>query len=80
MPAALFVALAPNPVPFMGGTPVAVPALLQLVLVTDGTGSLGRLVPGSDTPVWVVLQFALADAGQPAGVALSYAVELQFGP
>jgi choice-of-anchor B domain-containing protein len=79
-PAVLFLSLGVTPVPFKGGTLVTVPPLLQLAFVTDGNGELGFLVPGDATPVTVAVQFAIADAGQPAGVALSNALELQFGP
>jgi hypothetical protein len=75
----LFVSLASTPTPFKGGTLVPVPVALTLPLVTNGTGSIplswtswpGGLPSGTS----IYLQYAIADAGAPAGTALSNALK-----
>jgi hypothetical protein len=79
-PATLFVSLGFTPLPFKGGTFVTVPILLDIALVTDGNGEINLVVPGNGAPVSVYVQFAISDPGQPAGVGLSNALEIQFGP
>jgi choice-of-anchor B domain-containing protein len=79
-PATLFVSLGFTPLPFKGGTFVTVPILLNIALVTDSNGEINLVVPGNGAPVSVYVQFAISDPGQPAGVALSNALEIQFGP
>ena len=79
-PAILFLSLASNPVPFKGGNLVTIPIVLDLSLVTDASGSITLQVPGGNGPVTIYGQFAIADASQPVGVALSNALEIEFGP
>ncbi|MHC5211369.1 MAG: choice-of-anchor B family protein [Planctomycetota bacterium] len=79
-PSTLFISLSSNPLPFKGGSLVTIPIVLSLSLVTDGSGEISLDVPGSNVPVAVYAQYAIADPGQPQGVALSNALEIQFGP
>lgn len=78
--AMLFLSLGTTPVPFKGGTLVTVPILVNLSLSTSPSGTVGFPVPGGSGPLTVYAQFAIADGGQPLGVALSNALEVQFGP
>jgi hypothetical protein len=65
-------------VPFKGGTLVAVPSLLDLVLLTSAGGDVTLAftwpagIPGG-TSIW--FQYAIADAAAVNGVALSNAVK-----
>jgi hypothetical protein len=76
-PAVYFLASASTPVPFKTGTLVAFPFLATLAVTTSPAGTsllawatFPELPPG--TPISI--QVAIADAGAPAGVALSNAV------
>jgi len=76
-PALWCIASASTPVPFKGGTLLAFPILATLPILTSGAGTalLGwtafpALPPGTQ----LTLQVAIADAGAPAGVALSNAL------
>ncbi|MHC5212523.1 MAG: cupredoxin domain-containing protein [Planctomycetota bacterium] len=75
-PAMLFVGLVEGNAAFKGGTLVPVPVLLQVPLVTSGSGELllPALWPAGLTGVGVVMQVAVQDAGAVAGVALSNAL------
>jgi len=79
-PAILFLSLANNPVPFKGGTLVTFPFVVLLSLGTDGTGSITVPVSGGNGPLTIYAQFAIADSAQINGVALSNALEVEFGP
>ena len=77
-PAALFLGLTSNPIPFKGGTlkpDVSLPPLLALTSTTGSiplTFSMPSGVPAS-TELWA--QWAIVDAGADFGVALSNAVQ-----
>jgi choice-of-anchor B domain-containing protein len=78
--AILFLSLANNPAPFKGGLLITLPIVLDLSLATNGSGSISFPVPGGSGPVTIYAQFAIADGAQVNGVALSNALELEFGP
>jgi hypothetical protein len=77
--ATLFVSLASTPTPFKGGILVPVPPVLTLPLVTNGSGSIplawASWPGGLPSATSIFVQYAVADAGAPAGVALSNALE-----
>jgi hypothetical protein len=76
--ASLFVSLASTPTPFKGGTLVPVPPVLTLPLVTNGSGAIplawASWPGGLPAATSIFVQYAIADAGAPAGVALSNAL------
>jgi hypothetical protein len=76
--AAFFVSLASTPTPFKGGTLVPVPATLLLPMVTTAGGSIplawASWPAGLPAATSIFVQYAIADAGAPAGVALSNAL------
>jgi hypothetical protein len=77
-PAALFVALSSVPVPFKGGTLVAVPLLLTLPLTTSpaGTITLPFTWPtGLPSGVDIYYQCGIQDSAAVQGVALSNALK-----
>ena len=80
-PALIFASLNNSPTPFKGGLLVTVPVIFSLPLVTDAAGEflLGNL-PGGGGPVTFYLQCASLDGGQPYGVSLSNAVQVQLDP
>jgi len=70
----LFVSLSSSPVPFKGGTLYAIPALLQVPLVTSAGGGLSLpFVWPSGVPRYVefFFQYAIQDAAAVNGVSLS---------
>jgi hypothetical protein len=77
--ASLFVSLSSAPTPFKGGTLVPVPPVLTLPLVTNGSGAIplawASWPGGLPAATSVFVQYAIADAGAPAGVAMSNALE-----
>jgi choice-of-anchor B domain-containing protein len=79
-PAILFIGLASTPTPFKGGQLVPFPALIDITFATNGAGQLSFPVAGGGGPVTVYAQFAMPDAGQVLGVALSNALEIVVGP
>jgi hypothetical protein len=76
--AGLFLSLASTPTPFKGGTLVPVPATLLLPVVTTAGGSIplawASWPAGLPAATSIFVQYAIADAGAPAGVALSNAL------
>jgi len=77
----LVASLTVDPQPFMGGTLVPLPILLQVPVITDATG--GHAIPGfsgGGGPVDVCVQFAVEDATQPFGFAMSNAVTVELLP
>jgi len=80
-PALLVAGLSNSPTPFKGGLLAPVPVSFVQVLVTDAAGEflVGNL-PGGGGPVTIYLQCATADGGQPHGVSLSNAVQMQLLP
>jgi hypothetical protein len=77
--AGLFFSLASTPTPFKGGTLVPVPATLVLPMVTTAGGAIplawATWPSGLPSATSIFVQYAVADAGAPAGVALSNALE-----
>jgi hypothetical protein len=69
-----------NPTPFKGGLLVPVPILLGIPLAANAAGGLTLGVHGGGGPVSVVLQMMVADGAQPAGVALSNALQVDLLP
>ena len=66
--------------PFMGGTLVPTPQLVQL-FITDPLGEVSVLgIPGGAGPVGVYVQFVVQDLSQPADFALSNALQVQLLP
>jgi hypothetical protein len=80
-PAMLMAGLTNSPTPFKGGLLAPVPVAFALVVVSDAAGEflIGNL-PGGDGPLTIYLQCASLDAGQPHGVSLSNAVQMQLLP
>jgi len=78
-PAMLFVSFQSIPVPFKGGTLAAFPASLDLTTTTDGGGArelvAGSWPSGIPSGASMYMQYAIADAAGPVGVALSNAIE-----
>jgi hypothetical protein len=77
-PALLFVSLASSPVPFKGGTLVAVPPVVILGLATDGAGALTlpfQWPAGVPSATSLYFHCAIQDAAGPQGVALSNALK-----
>ena len=75
--AVFFLSVESTPVPFKGGTLVPVPFVLALALVTPASGAVPvSWASWSGVPAGVTLyaQWAVQDAGAPAGVGLSNAV------
>jgi hypothetical protein len=69
------------PMPFKGGLLVPVPIAISLPLVTDAAGEfLLEGVTGGGGPATLYVQCAIADAGQPAGVGLSNALQVELLP
>jgi hypothetical protein len=69
------------PTPLFGGTVVTVPMLFVVPAVTGAAGTLAVPgLPGGGGPLELYVQCAILDASQPAGVALSNAVKLEFLP
>lgn len=79
-PMLLFAGLSLGPTPFKGGTLVPVPILLGIPLSASASGGLTLNVPGGGGFASIVLQAAVVDPAQPAGVALSNAVRLELLP
>jgi hypothetical protein len=75
----LFLSFTSTPTPFKGGTLAPVPVALTIPMVTNVTGAIplswaswpDGLPPGTT----LYLQYAVADAGAPAGTALSNALK-----
>jgi Tol biopolymer transport system component len=77
-PALLFLATSSTPAPFKGGVLQAFPPLAALPLATDAQGGLLLATAwpiGVPAGLLFVTQVAVADAGAPAGVALSNALQ-----
>ena len=79
-PAYMFVSLGAGAgAPFKGGILVPIPSLLMLPLATSPTGTLNLAWASwsAGIPAGTVLafQYAIQDAGAPAGVALSNALK-----
>jgi hypothetical protein len=72
--------LSSGPTPFKGGTLVPVPLLLAIPVPANGSGGLVLVVEGGGGPLSIYLQVAAADPGQPAGVVLSNALEIELLP
>lgn len=72
----LALSLAATPTPFKGGQLVPIPLLVLLPAAADASGELQLAVPGGGGPGFVYLQAIVQDAGQPAGFALSNALQL----
>ncbi|MHC5210541.1 MAG: CHRD domain-containing protein [Planctomycetota bacterium] len=75
-PCVLFVSFASNPAPFKGGILCTVPPFITLTLATAADGSLQPMPPFPWPPAvpsgaTIYHQVGIADAGAPAGVALS---------
>lgn len=69
--------------PAKGGTLVSITGLLPgfpIVLGTNGAGEMSFPVAGFASPLTLICQAVIADAGQPFGFAISNAVSLAFGP
>jgi hypothetical protein len=67
-------------VPFKGGTLVPVPVLLAVPLVADGTGALALPLHGGGGPATAYVQAIVPDGAQPAGFALSNALQVELLP
>jgi hypothetical protein len=80
--APVFLAVGVNfgPTAFKGGTLVPVPLLLTLPFAADGAGSLTLPVPGGGGPLTAFLQAVVSDGAQPAGYALSNALQIELLP
>jgi hypothetical protein len=78
-PSLLMASLGNMPTPFKGGIVVTVPVQFSVTLITDAAGEfLIWNIPGGGGPVTVYLQCASIDAGQPQGVSISNAVQVQL--
>lgn len=82
-PLALFLSDKANPTPFKGGKLIPVPPLLVLEFTTDATGTFA--IPaasgtGLGVPIGIYVQAALLDPGAVAGIALTNAVKVEYGP
>jgi hypothetical protein len=73
-------ALLSTPTPFKGGTLVPVPVLLAVPLVAGGAGSLALPLHGGGGPVTAYVQAVVPDGAQPAGFALSNALQVELLP
>lgn len=75
----LFVSFSSTPTPFKGGTLATVPVALSVPLTTDPLGELllsGAWPAGLPVGAPVFWQLGIADAGAPAGAALSNALQM----
>ena len=80
-PALLIAGLTNAPTPFKGGLLVPVPVLFSQSFVSDAAGEfLFGIVPGGGGPVTIYLQCASLDGGQPHGVSVSNAVQVNLLP
>jgi hypothetical protein len=79
-PVYLVVGVDPGAVPFKGGLLVPVPVLLVVPLVADGTGVLALPFHGGGGPVTAYVQAVVPDGAQPAGFALSNALQVELLP
>jgi hypothetical protein len=80
-PVLLVAGLNNSPTPFKGGLLVPVPVGFAQFLVSDAAGEflIGNL-PGGNGPVTLYVQCASVDGGQPNGVSLSNAVQVNLLP
>jgi hypothetical protein len=80
--APVFLAVGVNfgPAAFKGGTLVPVPLVLALPFAADGAGTLMLPVPGGGGPLTAYLQAVVQDGAQPAGYALSNALQIELLP
>lgn len=77
-PLILFAALGSSPVAFKGGTLLAFPWIALVPLASDSAGELSlpfTWPAGVPASTLLILQAAIADAGAPAGVALTNALQ-----
>jgi len=80
-PGLLLIGTVNAPTAFKGGLLLPLPAQLLVALVTDGAGDVELPgLPGGGGPLSVYLQAIVADAGQPQGIGISNAVQVQILP
>jgi hypothetical protein len=76
----LFVSLASNPTPLMGGQLVTIPIVIGPIAIPTGAGTIQFPVSGGNGPLSVYTQWLVADPSLPLGVGFSPAVRLDMLP
>ncbi len=70
-----------SPIPFLGGTLVTVPVLIQVSLFTNAAGQVQiPAIPGGGGPLALDLQYVYVDPSLLHGVGISNAVRVDFKP